>query len=67
MDEDGPWAAARAAAAELGVATDQVDQVLAGAPGRHLLVPAAWTTPAGWARLWGRAHRETAKVAVPRA
>lgn len=55
----GPWTAARRVAVEAGVAPARLDEVVADAPGRHLLVPAAWTAPGGWSAFWGRAHRAT--------
>ena len=65
-DPAGPWAAGRAAAAEMGAAPARVDEVLADAPGRFLVAPQAWVAARGWSGLWARAHRiarETAKSA----
>jgi hypothetical protein len=58
----GPWSMALRSAQELGVTPARLDQVMADAPGRHLLVPLAWTEPSGWARFWARAHRMTRDV-----
>jgi len=58
-DEGGPWTTARAAATEMGVTAERLDEILADAPRRHLVVPAAWTAPGGWAGLWAKAHRVT--------
>ncbi|MEA2902151.1 MAG: hypothetical protein QOH36_2038 [Actinomycetota bacterium] len=58
-DERGPWVEARSAAIELGVTGERLDEVVADAPGRHLLVPTAWTADGGWTGLWARAHRIT--------
>ena len=57
-----PWTDALLPAQELGVTPARLDEVLADAPGRHLLVPAAWTAPRGWSAFWGRAHRVTREV-----
>ena len=61
-DERGPWAEARPAAIEMGVTAERLDEVVADAPGRHLLVPTAWTAAAGWTGLWARAHRTTRRL-----
>ncbi len=61
-DERGPWAEARPAAIEMGVTGERLDEVVADAPGRHLLVPTAWTAAAGWTGLWARAHRTTRRL-----
>ena len=61
-DEGGPWAAARAAAIEMGVSAERLDEVVSDAPGRHLLVPTAWTAAGGWTGLWARAHRTTRQL-----
>ncbi len=58
-DADGPWVTARGAALEMDSTATRLDHVMADAPGRHLLVPAAWTASAGWTGLWARAHRAT--------
>ncbi|HJV09021.1 MAG TPA: hypothetical protein VJ653_05045, partial [Acidimicrobiales bacterium] len=63
---DGPWATALGPAQELGVPPARLDEVLADAPGRHLLVPAAWTAPKGWSAFWARAHRVTREVTAAR-
>ena len=58
----GAWADALGSAQEVGVAPARLDEVLAGAPGGHLLVPAAWLPAGGWPAFWGRAHRVTREV-----
>lgn len=50
------------AGAQAGVAAARLDETLADAAGRHLVVPAAWTSPRGWPTFWGRAHRVTQQV-----
>jgi hypothetical protein len=57
----GLW---EARAVDRAVAAPRTAEVLDAAPGHHLLVPAGWTTPGGWAALWARAHRETASMAA---
>ena len=63
-DERGPWVEARAPAIEMGVTPERLDQLVADAPGRHLLVPTSWTAEGGWAGLWARAHRITRQLRV---
>ncbi len=66
-DPGGPWAAARLGAVELGAAPARLDEVMADAPRRFLVIPQAWVGTRGWNALWARAHRiarETAQSAV---
>lgn len=53
-DEDGPWRAATAAAAELGAPVDVFWEHIAE---HGLVVPAALVGASGWPALWSRAHR----------
>jgi len=54
FDEDGPWQAALAGAAELGAPVDLFAEHIAE---HGLLIPAALLGRGGWQALWSRAHR----------